>query len=314
MELFKDCKKGETGMLKAVVMDMDGTLLNSNNEIDPKTKATLRYLASHGTKVVLASGRSYTRLLPYAKELGLDETGGYLIEVDGLSLYETRTGKRNKKRMFKPVEIADIYDYIVSQTSEVHAMEDDGMFDAIPIKAIPIKRELRRQLGILDDADPYPWTAGPWGWLNDARSGYPNIRYISNASQIDADINKLQIMDDQDALAKLFANLQNLYGDQFAIYRTTPTQLEVLPKGISKGAAVAELMEANGWNRDEVLTFGDGENDVSMFDVVTDSYAMDNAAPYVKEKAAHICPSHDEAGIYETLKERGDIPSDLVKD
>lgn len=290
-------------MLKAVVMDMDGTLLNSNNEIDPKTKATLRYLASHGTKVVLASGRSYTRLLPYAKELGLDETGGYLIEVDGLSLYETRTGKRNKKRMFKPVEIADIYDYIVSQTSEVHAMEDDGMFDAIPIKAIPIKRELRRQLGILDDADPYPWTAGPWGWLQDMRDGYPKITYVKTADELHGDINKIQIMNDEKPLAALFEDLQKEFGTQFSIYRTTPTQLEILPLGYSKGKALEMLMEENGWKPEEVLAFGDGENDVPLFEAAGHSCAMGNARDYVQVKAEKVCGSHDEDGIAEVVEE-----------
>ena len=58
-------------MLDAIVMDMDGTLLDPNNKILPETKEALIACQKQGTKLVLASGRSYTRLLPYAKELEL---------------------------------------------------------------------------------------------------------------------------------------------------------------------------------------------------------------------------------------------------
>ena len=59
-------------MLDAIVMDMDGTLLDPNNKILPETKEALIACQKQGTKLVLASGRSYTRLLSYAKELEMD--------------------------------------------------------------------------------------------------------------------------------------------------------------------------------------------------------------------------------------------------
>ena len=54
---------GEWTMLDAIVMDMDGTLLDPNNKILPETKAALIACQKQGTKLVLASGRSYTRLV-----------------------------------------------------------------------------------------------------------------------------------------------------------------------------------------------------------------------------------------------------------
>ena len=51
---------GEWIMLDAIVMDMDGTLLDPNNKILPETKAALIACQKQGTKLVLASGRSYT--------------------------------------------------------------------------------------------------------------------------------------------------------------------------------------------------------------------------------------------------------------
>lgn len=71
-------------MIKAIAMDMDGTLLDSHDSILPETKEALLELENCGVSIILASGRSYTRLMPYAKELKLDLHNGYLIEVDGL--------------------------------------------------------------------------------------------------------------------------------------------------------------------------------------------------------------------------------------
>jgi len=51
-------------MVKAIIMDMDGTLLDANNTILPETKQKLLDLQKQGVRLILASGRSYTRLLP----------------------------------------------------------------------------------------------------------------------------------------------------------------------------------------------------------------------------------------------------------
>lgn len=61
-------------------------------------------------------------------------------------------------------------------------------------------------------------------------------------------------------------------------------------------------MTLNHWNKEEVLAFGDGENDVSMFEVVQYGFAMGQAQQYVKEKAYQTTLTNNEQGIYEMLK------------
>ena len=48
--------------IKAIVMDMDGTLLNSKDKISPKTRDILIECQKNGIKVVLASGKNYGRI------------------------------------------------------------------------------------------------------------------------------------------------------------------------------------------------------------------------------------------------------------
>lgn len=288
--------------IKAIVMDMDGTLLNEHNQISEKTRNFLIGLEKQGIRLILASGRSYTRLLDYAAALKMPEYGGYLLEIDGVALYNLASRERIKYHMMPPEEIHDVFEYLTTQNAESQAMFDDGLFDYIAPDLFAIKQKIRQEQNLPDD---YPWTAGPWSWLTDFRDGYKDLHYIESVDEINRPVNKIQIMQEEKPLAALFERLQQRFGDSFAIYRTTPRQLEILPAGFSKGSGVRNLMEKEGWKRDEVVVFGDGENDVSMFDEVDYSIAMGNAKDYVQDKAAYVTDTNREDGIVKALKALG---------
>ena len=59
--------------IKAIVMDMDGTLLNSKDKISPKTKDALIECQKNGIKIVLASGRNYGRIKPISNRFKILE-------------------------------------------------------------------------------------------------------------------------------------------------------------------------------------------------------------------------------------------------
>ena len=67
--------------VKWIVTDMDGTLLNGRDEIGARTKEALMVCQKKGIRLILASGRSYVRQMPYARELELLKYGGCLIRM-----------------------------------------------------------------------------------------------------------------------------------------------------------------------------------------------------------------------------------------
>ena len=83
-------------MKRLVLFDLDGTLLNSRDEITGRTKKALMACQEKGIRLILASGRSYVRQMPYAKELKLREYGGCLIENNGLTVNDMTPGGRHK--------------------------------------------------------------------------------------------------------------------------------------------------------------------------------------------------------------------------
>ena len=288
--------------IKAIIMDMDGTLLAPGDHILPETKQKLLELERQGVTLILASGRSYTRLLPYADQLDMAANGGYLIEVDGISLYDMGAGEREVLRRMDPSEIREVYTDLMHLNCEAQACFDDGFFDYFDEDIRRKKEQLRKERNLPDD---FPWTAGPWDGLADLRSGYPNQTFVHSAEEINRPINKIQLMQDEDKIREIYDFLIRKYGDRFEIFRTCPRQLEILPKGYSKGKTLKRLMEMKGWNKDEVVAFGDGENDVSMFEVVDDSFAMANARDFVKAKARYETASNADNGIVQGLERLG---------
>ena len=288
--------------IKAIIMDMDGTLLAPGDHILPETKQKLLELERQGVTLILASGRSYTRLLPYADQLDMAANGGYLIEVDGISLYDMGAGEREVLRRMDPSEIREVYTDLMHLNCEAQACFDDGFFDYFDEDIRRKKEQLRKERNLPDD---FPWTAGPGDGLADLRSGYPNQTFVHSAEEINRPINKIQLMQDEDKIREIYDFLIRKYGDRFEIFRTCPRQLEILPKGYSKGKTLKRLMEMKGWNKDEVVAFGDGENDVSMFEVVDDSFAMANARDFVKAKARYETASNADNGIVQGLERLG---------
>ena len=74
-----------------------------------------------------------------------------------------------------------------------------------------------------------------------------------------------------------------------------------MPKGVNKASAILKIAEANGISKEEILCFGDAENDLSMMQQIPHSIAMGNAMNIVKEAAFDICDSNMEAGIAKAL-------------
>lgn len=279
-------------------MDMDGTLLNSKDKISPKTKDALIKCQKNGIKIVLASGRNYGRIKPYLEELHLEKFGGLLIEINGIAIYDMSTNQRTILRQMHEDEVHPVFSYLMNLNAESIAVYDEGLFDYMPDHILTMKQKLRLSLDLAED---YPWTAGAWSWFWDMRNGYPCQKYIEKVEEIDCPINKFQILQETDILNEIEEKLIHKYGDRFEVFRTTPRQIEMGPKGYTKGDTLVRLMKNFGWSKDEVFVFGDGGNDISMFKQTNYSFAMGQALESVKNEAKYITLSNDEDGIYEAL-------------
>ena len=286
-------------MIQMIVMDMDGTLLTSENKISPKTKELLLRVQQQGVRLVLASGRSYCKLLEYAKELRMDVYGGYLLEVNGLILYDLASGKRHIRKQMGRIEMKELFTYFRQWDVEFMAQFDDGLYDYNPESIIKENAEYRRIHNLGED---YPWTGGAFALLADNRKGYPNIHYIDTWEEIDRSINKVSIAYHADVMAEVSAQAKRDLKDRYWLGLTTPKWLELMPLGITKGSGLQALVDMLGISMRDVMAFGDGENDIEMLQAAGIGIAMGNAMAEVKAAADEETDSNNDEGIFKALQ------------
>ena len=81
-----------------------------------------------------------------------------------------------------------------------------------------------------------------------------------------------------------------------------PRWLEIMKKGISKGKGVLKVAQRLGISRDEIMCFGDAENDLSMIECVKYGIAMGNAMENVKAAAYYVTDTNMQQGITKAIE------------
>lgn len=285
--------------IKAIVCDMDGTLLTSEHKIAQRTLQKLIELQKDGVKLILASGRSYVRMLPDALKLHMDRFGGLIIDVNGTSIYDVQAAKRQRIGSMERANIEELNAFFSIFDVELQYTQDDTIYTYLPDSIYNLKRNIRGEMRLPED---YPWTGGMYSWLCDTRDGYPNQHMVRDLAATPASCNKVSIVQEPAYIAFVRQSLVNhpIY-ERYEFVFSDERKMEVTQKGITKGKALDLLLEKYRIQNDEVAVFGDSENDLSMFHEKKYSVAMANALPAAKEKANYMTESHNHDGIYNML-------------
>ena len=93
------------------------------------------------------------------------------------------------------------------------------------------------------------------------------------------------------------AALRAAFPDGACFFKSKPHYLEIAPEHVDKGRALAFIADYYGLAPDEVMAFGDGQNDVPMFAFAGEGYAMANGCAEARMQAAHIAPPNTEDGV-----------------
>ncbi|MDP3441916.1 MAG: HAD hydrolase family protein, partial [Ignavibacteria bacterium] len=81
------------------------------------------------------------------------------------------------------------------------------------------------------------------------------------------------------------------YGERLDVIYSGLENIELMPKGISKGNALLELMELKGYKPTEVAVIGDSMNDLTMLQVTPYSFAMSHSDAIIKESSHYVVKS-----------------------
>jgi Cof subfamily protein (haloacid dehalogenase superfamily) len=89
---------------------------------------------------------------------------------------------------------------------------------------------------------------------------------------------------------------------EVSIVSSFSNNIEIMNHGISKGNAVKILAAYYGIKKEEIICFGDAENDISMLEYAGLGIAMGNAEAYVKEKADYVTDTNDNDGVAKAIE------------
>ena len=112
---------------------------------------------------------------------------------------------------------------------------------------------------------------------------------------------KLLLIDTPERLDEL----KELLSERFRnvkVFKSFPTYLEIVPENVDKGKALRFLREKMGWKKEEIVVFGDNENDLFMFEEAGLRVAMGNAIEKVKEASDIVTLTNNDSGVSHVLE------------
>lgn len=271
--IFLRAQEADTHVL---VLDLDGTLTNSDKEITPYTKSVLFDFMEKGGIIVLASGRPTYGIMPVANALELEKRGGYILSYNGGCITECKTGE---VIYMQPLDRADVK--ILARQAKTYkvniiAYEDDHIItenagDIYAQKESMITKMAIQQVGSFENYVEFP-----------------AVKCLMTA--------------EADYLAGVEESMKAFWGDKLSICRSEPFFLEVTAKGIDKAKSLGRLLDVLGMDRTCMIACGDGFNDKSMIEYAGIGVAMDNAQDAVKASADYITASNDEDGVAQVVE------------
>lgn len=258
-------------MIKAAFFDVDGTLVSIHTKyISDKLVADLAELRRRGILIFLATGRAK----PDIEKTGMLKSA----EFDG---YITLSGQYcyNENGLYRDVPIckSDLENAvrILRENPDIAARMEAGEVTGLT----QINDRVR-------ELDRYMHTAlyeiHPPEWMLD-RKIYQFVPLVHDGEE-----------------QRFLSVMPNCVWT-----RWHPKGLDILPKGDAKADGIRATMELYSLRQDEIIVFGDGDNDLSMFAMAGTSVAMGNASGEVKAAADHVTDTVENDGICQALRYSG---------
>lgn len=257
--------------MKLIATDMDGTLLRSDKTVSAYTLNALRFACSHGGIFAIATGRMESSVKQYLSYMPFCS---YVIATNGSEIY-----KDGKQIYSKPIpsEITKkIIAFALDNNFHAHLYAENKLYSTK---------------------------------INKRLKDYCRITGLTNSS-FDCDVfdfvqrhevSKMTFLEDSQTCSFARSELSRTLGQEVSIVQSASDFLEFTSAEANKGQALTYLANMLEIKNEDVLVFGDSENDESMLSLAFETYCMENGFERTKRIAKHVCPSNDCDGVAKTL-------------
>lgn len=260
-----------------LVLDIDGTVTNSNKEVLDKTRNAIWELQKGGVQVVLASGRPPEGVFPIAEKLGFDQYGSYVLAFNGAKIIDVKT----RQCVFEKT----LPSYLPGR------LWLDALKNGIGIAAY-------KEGAIVAGTEPDEYMS-----LESKISGMPIEYHEDFIKYVKFPVHECLITgapEDLEAVEPIFAHK---YFHEAQVFHSEPWYLEVIPKNVDKAYGIKHLLKLLNIPREATVCCGDSFNDITMLQYAGLGVAMANASDKIKMVADYVTVNdNDHDGIAEVIE------------
>ncbi|KMM35799.1 Cof-type HAD-IIB family hydrolase [Guptibacillus hwajinpoensis] len=260
---------------KMIVLDLDDTLLNSDQTISVRTKEALMKAQQEGKKVVLASGRPTFGMNSFAEELLLADYESYILSFNGGKIINCESKEEFFSSTLSLEAVQRLYEISVQEDVYIHTYVGDTI--------------------ITTEENPYTT-------IESNLTGLPITLVDSFVEGVTEPVVKVLMVGEPEHLKKVEKKLQEKLGEEFSVMRSKPYFLEFTDKGITKGTSIEKLINECGIKREEVIAVGDSYNDQEMIEFAGLGVAMGNAPDDIKKISDYIADTNKNDGVAKVVE------------
>lgn len=271
---------------KVLFLDMDGTTLDDNKQLSEANLDALCRAVKAGHEVVITTGRTHSSAGYLREHYGLDRIGcRYMIVYNGAAILDCETGKLLYSKTIPVEYAARMIDaareegvYLHSYTEKKVLTERDDENLAVYLKRTSMEAEIVPDLKKAVDRPPYKLLA-------------VEVR-------------------DPDRLLAFKQNQSSWIKGKVDMYFSCREYLEVVPEGVSKGAALQMFCKMREIPIEHTIAAGDEGNDLSMLRAAGIGCAVANAQEEVKKTADYVTEQDNNHSAVAEIVERFLLNSD----
>ena len=261
-------------MIRLIATDIDGTLVKeSTSKIYPELLQAIRSFTDRGNYFCVASGRQY-----YSIEHMFDKVSGRII-------------------------------YLAENGAHVRYRDENILVKKMRREYVEgIMKQLRPYYGqcetVVSTVDGSLLETKNQEFLSFFEKGYRNkYRIVEDVLEEKTDILKIAIYQ-KDSIRDLGeSTLIPAWQDKVKTCMAGEEWVDFMDASVDKGNALGVIQQYLGVSREETMAFGDNDNDIGLLQAAAESYAVENARETVKVQAKYICPSYQEKGVYQVIKQ-----------
>lgn len=252
--------------IKAVAIDLDGTLLNSNHEISDFNLSVIEEMKKRGILVMISTGRIYTSLYKYKERLNLETP---VICYNGAKVVDGKSDETIFEINLNEETVKKIVDIARKNDVHLNLFQEEKWYV-----------ECRR-----DEVEKYAASSGLKYHLID----FDLLKKIK--------VTKAMFVGENEKLKEIEKEVAEKIGNEVYTAFSKPYFFEILNKDVSKGKALKAVIEKYGILKEETAAFGDGYNDSEMLEFAGIGVVMGNAPEELKKKFKNIADTNDNDGV-----------------